>query len=664
MNTLMKIKLPKLESSVAPLNSKDNDVNRTRIDPVKVSHSSSETIGRYSPIIEGPRSYKAVWLRLKTKVMAQIYLKKLLRNIKLLGPSTTKIRDINLDDDNFLAAMHAKGINIADIATSPQAFPQGVFDPAGKFLAFWNLTMLMILLYVATISPFRLSFYDEQIWDSFFTADVVIDFFFILDVIITFNSAYYDFESQLFTSRNAIAWNYAKGWLVLDLFSSTPITLIEASAFNTSHNQSRLMRLSKIPKLLRLSRLMKMMKNFSYFENFDFLIGINQRTVRFAKVITGIGLSVHIVACFWHVTASLDNLSPNTWVYRYGYLDASAGERYLACVYWAVTTFTTVGYGDISAYTESEKILAMIWMIMAVYFISFSIGSLSSMLSQNYTKHKIINNKLALADEYMKLNQLSISVLQKMKRSIRTYTDFTSFTSENRAELLDKLPLKLRYEIALDMYGGIISRFPFFSVRDEGFVGSVVPYLDYSTYHKYQIIWSAGEPANCIYFIAKGQVNYTYGPKNIGFKSLTVGHYFGDTEIFRDKIRIFSVNSGALTNLLIMDQNLIDKIEKTFPKVWEDIQKVTKERERKLLLSYAETKVMQQAGGSVETRNSVELVKEKVLQEFEAISANLVSQNATENVTRMLDRISKDMRMQSEAIQRIQDHLGISTSHS
>ena len=40
---------------------------------------------------------------------------------------------------------------------------------------------------------------------------------------------------------------------------------------------------------------------------------------------------------------------------RYGYVDLSNFQIYLASYYFVVTTITTVGFGDISAQTTSEQ---------------------------------------------------------------------------------------------------------------------------------------------------------------------------------------------------------------------------------------------------------------------------------------------------------------------
>lgn len=54
-------------------------------------------------------------------------------------------------------------------------------------------------------------------------------------------------------------------------------------------------------------------------------------------------------------------------------LEADANERitsFLDAVYWAVTTITTVGYGDIVPITDSGKILAMLTMVFGTLCIT------------------------------------------------------------------------------------------------------------------------------------------------------------------------------------------------------------------------------------------------------------------------------------------------------
>ena len=57
------------------------------------------------------------------------------------------------------------------------------------------------------------------------------------------------------------------------------------------------------------------------------------------------------------------------------------GEKYLTSIYFTVTTITTVGYGDVSISTKTEKIFCILSMLVGVISFSFASGSLASILS-------------------------------------------------------------------------------------------------------------------------------------------------------------------------------------------------------------------------------------------------------------------------------------------
>ena len=48
--------------------------------------------------------------------------------------------------------------------------------------------------------------------------------------------------------------------------------------------------------------------------------------------------------------------------------NTSMMSRYLAAVYWATTTITTVGYGDITPNTDAERIACIFGMIVGKFF--------------------------------------------------------------------------------------------------------------------------------------------------------------------------------------------------------------------------------------------------------------------------------------------------------
>lgn len=99
---------------------------------------------------------------------------------------------------------------------------------------------------------------------------------------------------------------------------------------------------------------------------------------------------VHLMSCFWFLSAKFNDFEYNSWVVLRGIEDNDDGYQYLTSVYWSLQTITTVGYGDIPAKTTTEQVLSVLWMVFGVGFYSFTIGNLSSVIASMDTKNSIL----------------------------------------------------------------------------------------------------------------------------------------------------------------------------------------------------------------------------------------------------------------------------------
>jgi len=93
-----------------------------------------------------------------------------------------------------------------------------------------------------------------------------------------------------------------------------------------------------------------------------------------------------LFACAWCYIGRLDRDLPATWIYRETLQNSTPSEIYLTAVYYCLSTLTTVGYGDIFAYTDEEMVLTSCLMMYAVLFYSFIIGIISSFFATKESK--------------------------------------------------------------------------------------------------------------------------------------------------------------------------------------------------------------------------------------------------------------------------------------
>ena len=87
-------------------------------------------------------------------------------------------------------------------------------------------------------------------------------------------------------------------------------------------------------------------------------------------------------------SSHLQYLFTNGWVHKDGILDDDgevvehAGSPWVSSFYWAVTTMSTIGYGDISPGTEPERVLAMFLMAAGCSFFAWVTGKITQLLTQ------------------------------------------------------------------------------------------------------------------------------------------------------------------------------------------------------------------------------------------------------------------------------------------
>jgi voltage-gated potassium channel Kch len=73
----------------------------------------------------------------------------------------------------------------------------------------------------------------------------------------------------------------------------------------------------------------------------------------------------------------------------------SDSELYITAFYFTTTTVLTVGYGDITAISTTEKLLCILLMVIGVISFSFATGALSSIISNYDSTDALLKEKIA-----------------------------------------------------------------------------------------------------------------------------------------------------------------------------------------------------------------------------------------------------------------------------
>ncbi len=191
----------------------------------------------------------------------------------------------------------------------------------------------IILLYSAVVLPYRIAFVEDDS-GAMTGLDIAFDLIFTIDILLSFFSAYVDNEDNVVKNRKKIVMNYLKTWFSVDLISVIPLSYIKGSTGNFAgiNQLSRISKVSKIYRLLKLTKIFRMVKiikkgNVNRITKY-FLekLKVNANIERLIYFILAFLLLNHLAACDWYFTAKLEDLSPDCWVMKLGYIDSTAVE--------------------------------------------------------------------------------------------------------------------------------------------------------------------------------------------------------------------------------------------------------------------------------------------------------------------------------------------------
>lgn len=267
--------------------------------------------------------------------------------------------------------------------------------PEDKFKTRWDLFISVILIFTCFVTPVRISFVEEDTTEWTITL-LSMDAMFFIDMLIIFNSAFYTEEFTLVQDRKAIAKNYIKTWFAIDLLAILPIEFFFRGGGSRANGMIRIARMGKLYKLVKLMRLFRILKVLKQknklVSSLRTHISFGPGFERLMTFVAGLVMSVHILACIWVMQVNLTTESDNndgTWLEG---IEMGQFELYLTSFYYAVTTITTVGYGDVSITSQLEKILCIIIMLGGCITFAFASGSLASIIQQYDDNKKIYDD--------------------------------------------------------------------------------------------------------------------------------------------------------------------------------------------------------------------------------------------------------------------------------
>jgi CRP-like cAMP-binding protein len=341
--------------------------------------------------------------------------------------------------------------------------------------------------------------------------------------------------------------------------------------------------------MLKLARLIKLMNNMQVTEQIFRALDIRVGAQSYMKVIASFfGIIVvfsHIFACYWFAIGTYHEGTGHdggetSWVAFEGYSDSTVGEQYMAALYYILTTFSTVGYGDIAPVNELEQAFSCAAMIMGAGIFTYGITCVVSALNTSNPITLELSRRMDLLNVYMKNTKLPRPLRETMRAYIYRLAD-TYFIFREKDLIADLSP-GLKAEVTMLTHFAMVKRVPFFRNADERCVRDIVSVLQMGLYVPDELIITEGDMGEAMYFIKKGKCQIFLQRNNTVLATLQDGNFFGETAIIMSQCRGASVKSVGYSVIFALAANDLKVVLKQYEAVRSAMIEAAEERSRSM----------------------------------------------------------------------------------
>jgi CRP-like cAMP-binding protein len=404
------------------------------------------------------------------------------------------------------------------------------------------MMLLVIIVYNCLYVPFELAF---QKIDALTYVDYVSDAIFLIDIVVTFHTCVIleeNGEEMIVSDRDIICRQYLYGSFMVDVISIGP----PFGVFDAGVNAFGFLKFLKLVRIFRAVRILQK------------LITVSPDGEEMFRVLTMVILIVyaaHLLGCFfWMVGKARSSEGDcggialcSNWISSKELNEkdgATRYQQYIAAVYWAVMTITTVGYGDISAQNEYEMIFSSCIMVGGAIFYAVVLGSVTAAITTLSSSNRPYLQRVRVVDRFVKHYALPDELANRIKET----TDFQWYLhhSFDSKAILDALPPELRTDVLMSIHRPLLIKVPFFQEVDEAFVKMVVNELTPHVCLKGDYIFQEGDDGDQMYLLTKGILERIECGCVVG--CLEEGAFFGEVAVLDPELSRRTASVKAITN--------------------------------------------------------------------------------------------------------------------
>ncbi|XP_064202089.1 potassium voltage-gated channel subfamily H member 2-like [Anguilla rostrata] len=409
------------------------------------------------------------------------------------------------------------------------------------FKAVWDWLILLLVIYTAIFTPYSAAFLlsDEEeaamqtcgySCSPLNVVDLIVDIMFVIDIVINFRTTYVNANDEVVSQPGRIAVHYFKGWFLIDMVAAIPFDLL---IYRSGEETTTLIGLLKTARLLRLVRVARKLDRYSEYG----------AAVLFLLMCT-FALIAHWLACIWY---AIGNVERNTDS-RIGWLDSlgeqlgksyndsvpasgpSIKDKYVTALYFTFSSLTSVGFGNVSPNTNSEKIFSICVMLIGSLMYASIFGNVSAIIQRLYSGTARYHTQMLRVREFIRFHQIPNPLRQRLEEYFQHAWSYTNGIDMNA--VLKGFPECLQADICLHLNRTLLQNCKAFKGSTKGCLRALA--MKFKTTHAPpgDTLVHAGDVITALYFISRGSIEILRGDMVVAI--------LGKNDIFGEPINLYA----------------------------------------------------------------------------------------------------------------------------
>ncbi|XP_011308314.1 potassium voltage-gated channel protein eag isoform X5 [Fopius arisanus] len=427
------------------------------------------------------------------------------------------------------------------------------------FKAIWDWIILCLTFYTAIMVPYNVAFKNKTSEDvSLLVVDSIVDVIFFIDIVLNFHTTFVGAGGEVVSDPKVIRMNYLKSWFIIDLLSCLPYDVFNAF----DHDEDGIGSLFSALKVVRLLRLGRVVRKLDRYLEYGAAMLI--------LLLCFYMLVAHWLACVWYVIlrysigrSDADGGVQYSWLWKlanvtqspYSYLwtnsstvpelvaGPSRRTMYVTALYFTMTCMTSVGFGNVAAETDNEKIFTICMMIIAALLYATIFGHVTTIIQQMTSATAKYHDMLNNVREFMKLHEVPKALSERVMDYVVSTWAMTKGLDTDK--VLNYCPKDMKADICVHLNRKVFNEHPAFRLASDGCLRALAMHFTMSHSAPGDLLYHTGESIDSLCFIVTGSLEVIQDDEVVAI--LGKGDVFGDSFWKDSAVGQSAANVRALT---------------------------------------------------------------------------------------------------------------------